>query len=276
MKKLLILLISCFTAHKLLDFTCNRLIFHPVKHDYNDSFPNSIGEYKIKSSYINTPDEESIHYLFIENKKSDKIFLYAHGNGGNLYNRVNSSLCKSIKYLLNFGSVCIFDYRGYGMSSGNVSEEKAKVDIKTMWEHLLKTYDNNNIILYGSSLGCSFVSWLGSTLDPGEMPKCIILQSGFYNLKEIGKSMIGSCVDILSLFVSNDFDNCKYVKLIRKKSNDYPIIILHSKQDEIIPYDQSKNLAKETSSTFIEIFGDHNCPEFTEESDDLINRVITG
>lgn len=266
-----LLLLIPLVGYYIAKIICDYLIFHPTK--CNDEIPKKVDKFKVKSSYVMTPDNESIHYVIINNDDSDKIFLLAHGNAGNIYCRLRP-MSENIKYLLKYGSVCLFDYRGYGKSSGKESESGIRIDIETMWNHLSKTHDN--IILYGESLGCSFVSWLGSHICKNEqsMPKCIILQSGFYNLNEMGTRLIGRVASLITPFLSQDFNNMKYIKNIKTKIGNYPILILHSKRDEIIPYIQAKQLSKETISTLVNISGSHNSPQFPEKLDELMNSII--
>ena len=227
----------------------NSLLYFPIKSDKLELLPiisNGDNQYDVTDGFINTDDGNQLHYIFIKRtmtsdnvlntnnpdntNKNEPIFLYAHGNSGNISLLSNHS---SVKYLLKFGSVFLFDYRGYGKSSGEPSEQGLQNDIKTVWNYLVNNYDND-IILYGMSLGCSFVSWLGAYLinnnnnnnnnNDNDMPKGIIMQSGFYDFSTIAKEKLrlsksyDYLIHYLEYFlplIPFDFNNYNNVKIIK-------------------------------------------------------------
>ena len=254
----------------------NSFLFLPTiltREDYDDQSKKELEEkYKIKISdgMINSTNGCRIHYMYLK-KNSQKLFIFCHGNGGNL-NRIETS---NILLLLNYGSVLLFDYRGYGISTGNPSEKGLHDDVKCVWSYVNKQlgYEPKDVILYGESLGCSVASWLvyyllQNNLEP---PAGLILQSGFYSLKNIVADIFSP---FLSYFVLYEFDNIKYLKYIKKVRPNYPILLLHSKTDNIIPYDHSYRLATETNSQLYEIKGNHISPVFDDKAKSLINNFV--
>ena len=69
--------------------------------------------------FLTTKDGVSISAWFIPSAVQKGVVLFCHGNAGNISHRMDSI---SIFHALNLG-VFIFDYRGYGKSSGEPSEE---------------------------------------------------------------------------------------------------------------------------------------------------------
>ena len=49
---------------------------------------------------------------------------------------------------------------------------------------------------------------------------------------------------------------------------------MHSKDDEVIPYDNSMDLSLHTNSHFYEIFGSHNAPVFDDRVHDLLKKHL--
>jgi len=45
--------------------------------------------------------------------------------------------------------VMMVSYRGYGLSTGVASEKGMKIDAQTALEHVLKTYPDSKIVVYG-------------------------------------------------------------------------------------------------------------------------------
>lgn len=267
------ILIIFFVLHKLLYHVGNILLFHPVK--CNMIIPDSLDGLSIENDFITTSDNIKIHYIYIKNPNSKLHFLYAHGNGGNIGQRLD---CQTVKYLLKFGSVLMFDYRGYGKSDGEPSELGIRKDIKTVWNFMTQNMniEPNNIGVVGTSLGCSFAAWLGSDLAKSklDMPKLIILQSGFFDLKKIAKFKFGNMMENISHLFDLECNNYKYIKEIKQYYADYPILILHSKNDDVIPYFHSEKLANKTNSIMIEISGLHNYLIIDELTDKKISKYL--
>lgn len=277
---ILIILAVLFIIYKILLNINNALLFYPIKTKLIDKkyFKTIENKYniKIENGIITSSDNCKIHYIFLNNNNNNNnttgtIFLFAHGNSGNISNRLEN---QNIKFLLKLGSVILFDYRGYGYSTGEPSEQGLKDDILAIWNHITKTlkYEPDNIILYGESLGCSCVSWLGSYLTDNNMklPKSIIMQSGYYSLKEVASDLFHP---ILSYLVLNEFNNNKYIKNIKNNKKNYLIILLHSKKDGMINYNHSNKLATENYCIIHEIQGTHNNPEFNNETYNLIKNI---
>lgn len=212
-------------------------------------------------------DNEFIDTFYIKHATSNKITIYAHGNGGNIRIILQS---KIIHHLMMYSSVIIFDYRGYGNSTGIPSEFGLKNDIKNIWNYTTQQlkYKPKDIILFGTSLGTACVTYLCSELESEQLPQCIILQSGFYSLKRLVNEKINR---LAGLFLTNKFNNSMYIKKIKEKTNYLPIFLLHSKFDTLINYKHSEDLAKEYGCVLYTIYGTHNEPIYESS---IIKEII--
>lgn len=272
---LFIIVILLFTIRYIIAVIGDNIIFQPTKECI--TIRNKCFNFDVKDGFIMTSDNEKLHYIFINNPNSKYVFIYAHGNSGNITYQTSDENNEIVKFILQYGSILMFDYRAYGKSSGIPSEKGLQNDILAVWNYALKIennkYNADHIILYGFSLGCSFVAWLGAylTKDNKTLPKMIIMQSGFYDIVTIASHKLGSFVNTLAIFSPYELNNYKYIKTIKKYNKNYNVIIMHSKNDDHIPYSDSDRLAKDTNSTFIEIFGTHNNPLFDKVS---LNNLI--
>lgn len=271
----IILIFVIVVIYKIAVSINNMLIFRPIKEELDtDYFKEMELKYniKIKSGFIDSTNNCRIHYIYLKNPNNDKLFLFAHGNAGNILHNIESSI---VQFLFKHGSVLMFDYRGYGCSIGDPSEKGLRDDILTVWNYVINElkYNPNNVIIYGLSLGCSFVSWLVYYLlnNNKYLPRGIILQSGFYSLKEITSDMFHP---ILSYFLVYEFDNNKYINYIKTRKKDYPIILLHSKEDKVINYNHSHKLSIENNCVLQEIFGPHGEPIIDDNVDKLIKNYL--
>ena len=277
---IIVLTISLFfVLYKIRHHLNNSLLFYPVKMNRPtrselDEMSRKHGQnISIRDGIIDSSDNVKIHYILLKNDKSNKVFLYSHGNSYNISNKSDSSI---IKLLLKHGSVIMYDYRGYGASTGYPTDRGLKDDILAVWNHAISIFHfkEEDIILYGESLGCSLTSWLCSYLSENDkkMPKFIILQSGFYSLKRIVSDLFHP---LLSYLIVHDFNNAHYIKKIKLKHPQYKILLIHSKKDELIDFSHAKDLTSEYNCHLLEVDGFHNTPKFDKKSDDIIQEWLS-
>ncbi|MGA2542672.1 MAG: alpha/beta hydrolase [Verrucomicrobiota bacterium] len=190
-------------------------------------------------------------------QRSRQVFLVCHGNAGNISHRLD--LCR---LLLQTGpSVLVFDYRGYGRSSGRPSEENTCRDAQAAWQWLRqKGFAPANILGYGESLGGAVLAELALRQELGG----IILQSTFTSVPDLGAELFPWLP--VRLLGAIKFDTLR--KLPRLK---IPVLILHGRQDTIIPFAHAeKNFAAANPPKYFrEIHGDHNDAIFTAREEIL-------
>lgn len=184
---------------------------------------------------------------FIPSEKHRGALLFCHGNAGNISHRLESIL---IFHSLGL-SVFIFDYRGYGSSEGKTTEQGTYRDAEAAWNYLIheKEYSPSEIIIFGRSLGGAVAAWLAQN----HTPMALILESTFTSAKDLGAEIFPFLpVRWLSRF------NYNAIKYVRSVSS--PILIIHSRNDDIIPFKNGKRLFETANNPkeFLEISGSHN------------------
>jgi len=201
-----------------------KIIFQPEKlhPEHSFYFDETFEEFFISI------ENEKINALYFKTKQEKKgAILYLHGNADNL-NRWG-------KYASDFTDrgydVLMIDYRGYGKSDGEATEEHIYKDAESAYQWLSKQIDNQQIIIYGRSLGSGPATYLAANYDA----KMLILETPFENIE---------CVDdnklpLMSfLFRSRvKFPNDQYIQKV-----DFPIFIFHGTEDFVVPYDCAKGL----------------------------------
>ena len=272
---ILILCIICFAFPQLN----TAIIFHPVK-PTNSEYKKMLSIYG--ENMINLDITSNKYKLngFLFNSKGkpswdDYIFIYCHGNAGWLNYCLQSD---TFKMLSDFGSIYVFDYRGYGKSEGIVTEEGLYEDIKSVWNYLVKNININpkKIILYGHSLGSSIVSYLTAHLADKHngkskfLPSACILEAPFLDIC----TMASHIHPLLSYCVTVNLNNLKNVKTIKNSLKKFPIIIFHSKDDEVIPINHSEILSNTTGSYLHYIEGTHNEPKFSLDTRKIITKLL--
>lgn len=212
-----------------------------------------------------------IHCWYFSQNINYPTVMISHGNGGNISHR---SLI--IKIFYNLGTnVCIYDYQGYGYSDGNPSEKNLYKDGETILEYLLDQLHipMEKIILLGESIGSGVASYLAQKY---QCPKLIII-SGFSSIKSMFYHTLPKCLSFLmfiGIFI-NEFPTSYYIQKYKGKT-----LILHSKEDDIVPYDQALTNSKYHGCQLIDIGGTHNHPFFStyvlDEILKFIDSEITG
>jgi uncharacterized protein len=229
---LIILLFSTCSAY----YPTNKLVGNP-----------SMAGLKYKDLFIKTQDNETLHAWYIPKKNHKGVILFSHGNGGNISHRLSSL---QIFHKLGY-STLIYDYRGYGKSSGKPSEIGTYVDISTAWNFLVlkKGFFPKDIIIFGRSLGGGISSWLAIKTNP----RAVILESTFTSVPDLASDMYWWLPG--RYFVKQNYNTLKRIHKIKS-----PLLIIHSKTDGLIPYSHAlKNFKKaKCKKTFLTIKGKHN------------------
>ncbi len=184
---------------------------------------------------------------YIPAKRSERTVLFCHGNGGNMTHCLDT-----INILYNMGLDCfIFDYRGYGNSEGKPSEEGTHLDAKAAYKWLTeeKKVSPDDIIIFGRSLGGSIAARLARKVKAG----ALIIESVFTSYVDIGKVFYPYMP--VRWFARFSYRTKDYVKDVH-----CPVMIIHSRTDETIPFEFGLELyeAANEPKEFVEIFGSHN------------------
>lgn len=158
--------------------------------------------------------------------QSDKLILFSHGNGGNI-----TYYSDLINVLKEYGDVLIYDYPGYGESLGSSTETSVlESGVKVCKYALEKNY--KKIILYGFSLGGAVTIHIASNIISDKIIG-LVLQSTFFNMQDC----IPFLGDSIKKYLLKEFRSSEKIGNIK-----YPICILHSVIDKVVPYSSSKKL----------------------------------
>jgi uncharacterized protein len=143
-------------------FGQERLLFHPVVLDPAAPFAARVGQPDVHERMVEVPGARlSVLELRLPNPKGVVFFL--HGNAGNLATWfVNTSLYRQANL-----DLVMFDYRGFGKSSGHIeSEAQLKADVQAVWDDVAPRYAGRRVVLYGRSLGSGLAAALAAKVQP--------------------------------------------------------------------------------------------------------------
>lgn len=184
---------------------------------------------------------------YIPRQDARCTLLVCHGNGGNVM-----YLLDSLSFFHNLGLNCfLFDYRGYGKSAGRPTEAGTYLDAQAAWDWLVrdKGVRPEDIILLGRSLGGSIAAHLA-----GRVPAAaLVVESAFTSYPDIGAHFYPYMP--VRLFARFRYDTLAHLQSVR-----CPVLLIHSRDDELVPFDFSVRLfeAAHEPKQFAEIKGSHN------------------
>jgi pimeloyl-ACP methyl ester carboxylesterase len=148
--------------------------------------------------------------------------------------------------------VFIIDYRGYGQSEGAPGEESTYLDAEASWEYLVSAsgIPPERIIIFGRSLGSAVAAELA--LRHGDAAG-LVMESGFTSVADVGKELFPYLP--VGLIVRH-----KYATIEKVDRIGMPKLIVHSPQDDIIPYSHGVALYRRAAEpkAFLKISGGHN------------------
>jgi len=147
--------------------------------------------------------------------------------------------------------VLIFDYRGYGRSSGKPSEAGLYRDAETAWAYLTRARGiaPENIVLFGESLGGA----LAAHLAAWERPGALVLSSVFTSVPDLA-------ADLYPWLPARWLARLRYDTRAALARAKCPVLVAHSPDDEIIPYRHGEELfsAAPGPKVFLSLAGGHN------------------
>ena len=189
------------------------------------------------SSYQNDPtilklrsgENTNISATYLLNTQAKYTILYSHGNSEDL-----GDIKQILEKLHAWGfSVFAFDYRGYGTSQGKPTESHAYEDINSAYNYLTQNLKipPKKIIVLGRSVG-------GGSAVNLAMQKPVaglIIESSFI-----------SAFQVIVPFRILPFD--KFPNLGNIKKVKCPILVIHGKADNIIPFTHGEKLFNAATS----------------------------
>ena len=169
---------------------------------------------------IETEDGERLHGWWVPATEPVGHALYLHGNGGNIGDRV-----AHVEQLTAAGlDVLIFDYRGYGRSTGRPSElgtyRDASAALAVLHE---QEVDPARVIYLGESLGGAVALELAIRSPPAGL----VLQSTFTSIRDMARLHYPI---VPRRLVPDAYPSLRLVSQVRSR-----LLCVHGDRDEIVP-----------------------------------------
>jgi fermentation-respiration switch protein FrsA (DUF1100 family) len=210
----------------MMPWLLNSLLYFPSRSV--DDTPASAG-LSFEDLEILTEDGERLHAWWIPAKApAAGHVLLCHGNAGNVAGRVRHA-----QLLVDAGlDVLLFDYRGYGRSTGAPDEEGTYRDARAARVTLLGRpgVDPSRLIYLGESLGGAVALALALEAPP----RGLVLQSAFASVRDMGRLHYPMVPPVL---VPDAYPNLRRIRQLKA-----PLLVLHGDRDDIVPLSQGEAL----------------------------------
>lgn len=202
---------------------------------------------KFEEFLVRAKDGPTIHGWFAPGEPAGPVLLVSHGNGGNISHRLD----KLLLFRQAGASVLMYDYRGYGKSTGRPDEAGTYEDAEAAYAWLVgeKRVPPERIVFYGESLGGAVAAEMALRRPCAGL----ILDSAFTSVVDMGARVFPFLP--VRWIVRNRYDSLSKIGRVR-----CPVLVMHSAQDDIVPYEMGRRLfaAAPEPKTFFEMQGSHN------------------
>ena len=189
-----------------------------------DLEPDALG-IEAESLFLETEDGVRIHAFYLPGA-GKRALLFLHGNAGNASHRLPNAAMLAALGL----DVLLLDYRGYGLSDGEPSEEGVYADARAGLAHLVQQrgFPPERIVVFGRSLGGAVALELAVDRELAGL----ILESTFTNVEQMARHVVGPLGALVAPIVGwfADFDSLGRIGRVRA-----PLLFFHGDRDEIVP-----------------------------------------
>lgn len=200
-------------------------------------YPPDEGFYKqvrsipgLKECFIPTGDGSRLHAWLFNPKGSGTLVIVHHGNAGNVLNRLYLASA-----ILPCGSaVLLYDYRGYGKSTGQARLANLVDDGLSAYDYALAAlgFTPDQIINFGESIGT------GVACQVASLRPCagLVLQSAIGSVPRVVHARLPLFRLVpAQVFPEPHLDNVEQIKYVR-----VPVLMFHGTSDELVPFEHSQ------------------------------------
>jgi fermentation-respiration switch protein FrsA (DUF1100 family) len=204
-----------------------RLMYFP---DAKHVLPGHAGLANVSERILNAPDGARNIVWYGKAKPGQPTLLYFHGNGGGLAERAD----RIQRFMGQGWGVYMMAYRGYAGSTGYPTEANNIADARRAYDALVQEgVPASSIILYGESLGTNVATRMAAE----KASSGLILESPYTSVLEIALTDYPFLP--VRLLLSDRYETDKVIPQVR-----VPVLIVHGKQDDVIPVAMAHRLVK--------------------------------
>ncbi len=179
--------------------------------------------------WFKSEDGVRLHGWWIAHPRARMTVIYCHGNTGCIADRIEI-LSQLRRFRIN---VFAFDYRGYGRSAGNPSEQGLFADVRAAcdWVRDMGGIGLDRVVLFGHSLG-------GAVAIDGALHRPVaglVVQSSFTQVRDMARHCHSNL--LMHLIARNEFRSIDKVAHLTM-----PKIFVHGVEDATVPFTMGAQL----------------------------------
>ncbi len=224
----------------------NVFVFQPLP--WEDRNWAQLSGLPLEEVWLPIDEAVTIFGWFVYAGSGKPVLLWCHGNAGNVSHRL-----ENIWQLYQRGmSVFIFDYRGYGRSTGTPSEAGLYQDALASYDYLMQNrrVSPKHLILFGRSLGSAVAGEVALRRSSAGL----IVEGAFPSIQSMSDYHYmglpaGWLMDV-------EFNLAKKVSSLQ-----VPILVIHGEKDSVVPLSLGKQVfeaAREPKQWFVVSRAEHN------------------
>ena len=150
--------------------------------------------------------------------------LHLHGNSVSAFQE--EQIRHAVQMTALGLSVLSFDYRGFGQTPGEPSEQGLYEDATAAWQWLrAKGVPADHIIIWGHSLGSGPATWLATQ----QSAAALVLFGAFTSIPDVG-------ADTYPYMPVRRLATIKFASIDRMPQVHIPVLVAHTTADKIVPY----------------------------------------
>ncbi len=237
-----------------------RLIYYPGP---RPGAPPASRVLSVREEWIETRDGERLHaWLALPHPTAGApvrpagAVLVCHGNAGNIEMRLPLAEAFAEMGL----AVLLFDYRGYGASTGKPGEEGTYLDAEAAYDRLAgeEGFAPERIAIYGESLGGAVAIELALRRKVG----AVLVEDSFTSMSSVAGSVYPWLP--VRLLLRARYDSAAKIGRL-----GVPVLVIHSPEDDLVPFAQGRRLFDSASEPkrFLATGGRHGEGGFTQRED---------
>jgi fermentation-respiration switch protein FrsA (DUF1100 family) len=237
-------------------------IYHPVTAAEDWAEPP---DPRIQDVVLPLPTGERVHAWWLPVPGATGAVLYSHGNAGNLSFRGRGVLRWATELKC---SVLIYDYPGFGRSTGKATEQTCYAAGQAAWDWLTREQKiaPGKILLYGASLGGAMAIELARQHEC----RAVVLAKAFTSIPDMAQEMFPWLPG--RYLVRHGYDNLAKLPQVHR-----PVFLAHGTGDRVVPYAHGERLfaVANEPKEFLRLGGDDHNTSLPDEFFVRLRRFLT-
>ncbi len=223
----------------LLTISCSRLYYYPKKPYYTDPKKHFSKDYELIN--VTTSDRVEITGWFFKGNGKNLVVQF-HGNAENM-----STHYISLLWLTDFNNdLIVFDYRGYGKSSGEPSPKGLRQDGLSILDYAYSMYQKGSydkLIVFSQSIGGAVAMDAVAHWKHKNKIDLLVLESTFSSYSRMGSNILQRS------WITYLFSPLAYI-LLDTSTNPSKVLnkltmnklVIHGTKDSTIPIKEGNKL----------------------------------